>query len=50
MVELIPNPKEQQDLRIREIISESTQYAGWLPIPEEFYSGDEMGFDLGGVS
>ncbi len=50
MVELIPNPKEQQDQRIREIISESTQYAEWLPIPEEFHSGEEMGFDLGGVS
>lgn len=42
--------KERQDQRIREIIRETARYSEWLPIPAELHNGDEMGFDIGGVS
>ena len=41
--------EEQRDDTVREIIRAEALAGEWLPIPEEFHSGDEMGFDVAGV-
>ena len=41
--------EEQRDNMVREIIRAEVLAGEWLPIPEEFHSGDEMGFDIAGV-
>jgi len=40
---------DKKDDTIRKIIRTSAMAAQWLPLPEEFHSGDEMGFDIGEV-
>jgi len=49
-VSLPQSPEEQQDQRIREILRVSAVGADWLPIPEQLFNGDEIGFDIGGIS
>lgn len=40
----------KKEQRIREIIHETALNGEWIPIPEKFYSGGEIGFDAAGVS
>lgn len=49
----INNMERREDIRdekAREIIMESALNGVWCTLPEEFHSGDVMGFDLAGIS
>ena len=43
-------PEERKSARMREIITAGAEQAAWLPLPEEFYSGDEIGFGFADVN
>lgn len=42
--------EKQQDKAVREIIRVEALAGEWLPIPDEFHSGSEIGFDVADVS
>ncbi len=44
------SPEEMKSAKMREIITAGAEQAAWLPLPEKFCSGDEIGFDFAGVN
>ena len=43
-------PEERKSAKMREIITAGAEQAAWLPLPEKFYSGDEIGFGFADVN